>query len=753
MIAWRDLRSRRSLVDSDVTRSARLPAFHAASFHVVSVAAIAAVCIAIYSGTFGAGWVLDDWDDIVQNPSDRWTELSPAWLWRTVAETTDRRPVAHVSFGINHYFGGTDVTGYHAVNLLVHAINGVLVYLLALRVFGRLRELPDQRARLAAADVGPAALVAALLFVAHPLQIQAVTYVVQRMTSLATAFYLGALLLALRASETRRAGARRGLWAAAVACAGLALGSKEIAFTLPAAWWLIGWCFAGDLRLAWLRRRAWQIGVYAGAAAVVVGLAWTSAGWDRLDFGPWERLLTQARVALLYASLVVWPLPSRLNLLHEIDVSHSLLDPPTTLASVALLAAAAFFVVRQARPQRLLFFGAAWFALHMAIESGPVPLRMIFEHRLYLPLVGVAILVSGSLFAALGARRVVALGVSALLVALLSAATWARNETWRDTRALWRDTAAKSPGDWLARMQLGSVLAREGRLDAALEEIDRAIALAPEAHRPRDLKGAVLLALGRPQDALASQLEAIRLAPGDPSPRMNAARVLVSLGRLDEAAEQLEAALAISADEDAVYQLARVRERQGRIEEALALQERVLRIDPRHRAAMADAGGLLARLGRHQEAVERLSAALESPGDAREDAEWLRVLASSLWALGRPAEAIAALERGEALDPGSVPLANDLAWMLATCPDPTLRDPARALATVEATLRMTGRADAGLLDTWAASQAAVGDFERAVELAGRAVEAARADGDAAQAARIEGRLALYRRGEPWVEAP
>ena len=731
-----------------MTRSAR----SSARFHAASVAAIAAVCFGIYANVLDADWVLDDWDNIVHNPSDRWTELSFSQLARTVTGATDRRPVAHVSFGLNHYFGGLDVTGYHVVNLLVHAANGLLVYVLALQLFARARALRDQATAPLGPDVlRPAALFAALLFAAHPLQTQSVSYVVQRMNSLAVTFYLSALLLALRARTTPGGAARRVLYCLALCCGLLALGTKEIAFTLPAAYWLVGWCFEGDLRLAWLRRRAFPLGLYGLAAAVLLWLSLTSAGWAELDFGPGERLLTQARVVVFYLSLIACPLPSRLNLLHEIEVSRSLLDPVSTLLSVMLLAALAAFAIREAHRRRVLFFGVAWFLLQLLLESSLVPLRMIFEHRTYLPMVGVALLVSWGLFTLLRARRVAAVVVAAALVAALSTATRVRNETWSDSRLLWADVAAKSPGDWLARMQMGSVLARAGRYEEALAEIDEAIRIEPDSSRPRDLRGAVLLALKRPEEALASQLEAARLDPRDARARANAARVLEELGRFDEAAAQLEESIEILPDDGSVHQLGRVRERQGRTQTALSLYLRSAEMNPRNRAATADAGRLLASIGWATEAIEQLSAALATPGDPRADAELRRHLGNALWGAGRPAEAIAALERSVAAAPESIPVVNDLAWMLATCPDASLRAPERSVALLESLLHGLGSADAGLLDTLAAGYAAAGRFERATEVAGVALANARSAGEARLAAGIEERLARYARGRAYLD--
>ena len=163
--------------------------------------AITGVAVFLYAGTFDAPFVFDDLRNVRDNAAIRWLEPSVENLRRAAFESPTPRAVANVSFALNYWAGGYDVRGYHAVNVLLHALNGVLVMGLALATYRRAGSLAPESMTLAAALAG-------LLFVAHPLHIQSVSYVVQRMNVLAAGFSLLALLCWLRGRDMTR-GARR----------------------------------------------------------------------------------------------------------------------------------------------------------------------------------------------------------------------------------------------------------------------------------------------------------------------------------------------------------------------------------------------------------------------------------------------------------------------------------------------------------------------------------------------------------------
>ncbi len=290
-----------------------------------------------------------------------------------------------------------------------------------------------------------------------------------------------------------------------------------------------------------------------------------------------------------YLVLVVLPLPSWQNLGHEVAISRSLLDPPTTLVAGAGLALLFAGLAATARRRRLVAFCGLWFFVNLAIESSIVPLALMYEHRLYLPLVGPALLVSHTLFGLRPRMAPWAMAAGLALVALLATATVLRNEVWRDETALWSDVVSKSPGDaraWnnlgqaheqsrrfdaaartfaeaarldpdypRAHANLGIALQRLGRIDEALESYAAALRLEPDIATTWSNRGSAYLALGRWGEARDDYLAALRLAPRSASAQHGVGMALANLGSWDAAAEHLEAALRLDRDNADVLRL------------------------------------------------------------------------------------------------------------------------------------------------------------------------------------------------------
>src|SRR6185369_12487963 len=195
--------------------------------HLFLIIVIGAV---VYGNTFGVPFVLDDVTSIYGNPIVRGFKLS-----------FKPRMVGDLSFALNYRLGGVDVTGYHIVNLLIHLTNGGLVYCLV----SLLRKSPFFPVDHGTDDYRLIPLFTTLLFICHPVQTQAVTYISQRVASLATLFYLGTLILWLVARNAAKRKVRILLYGVAFGTALLAMATKEIAFTLPLTLLLLEYIFFG----------------------------------------------------------------------------------------------------------------------------------------------------------------------------------------------------------------------------------------------------------------------------------------------------------------------------------------------------------------------------------------------------------------------------------------------------------------------------------------------------------------------------
>jgi len=346
----------------------------------------------IYSNTFSIPFQFDDADNIVQNPQVK--DLANFF------DLSGSRYVGFLSFALNYSVGGLQVFGYHLVNLIIHIVNGFLVYSLVLLLF----KAESQHSPLTTHDtqltmVPWIALAAAMLFVVHPIQTQAVTYIVQRFASLVALFYLLTVVCYLKWRLASSEAQRRSLWYwGAVLFTVLAMKTKENSFTLPFMILLVeAVFFRSATRRRWIALIPFLLTLpiiplsHPGAMGEgEAGFAQGTAEISRSDY-----LFTQFRVIVTYIRLLFLPIGQNLD--YDYPIYHSILEPVVVLSFLFLLSifVLSLFVIFDSRPTaqnshlRLMGFGIVWFFLTMSIESSIIPLKdVIFEHRLYLPSVG-----------------------------------------------------------------------------------------------------------------------------------------------------------------------------------------------------------------------------------------------------------------------------------------------------------------------------------------------------------------------------
>jgi hypothetical protein len=432
------------------------------------MAAVFVAVVAAYVNGLRAPFVFDDISAITENPSIRtlwppWGAVSPPASGTTVSG----RPVANLTLAFNHALSGMDPWSYHALNILIHFLGGVTLFAVVRRTLGQ-PSLEPRYGRKAT----PLAAAIALLWCLHPLQTEAVTYVVQRVESLMALFYLLTLYCFLRSLDSPRPA----LWrVCAVAACLLGMATKEVAATAP----ILVLCYdrtfvAGTFAQAWRKRGGFYVALAATLLPEIVLVA--GSGWNRggsAGFGsplaPGAYWMIQFEAVLRYLGLAAWPHPLVFD--YGTRVAGS---PWSTLAcalAVGALALGSVFLFFNRRYAAAGFLGV-WFFLILAPTSlVPVATQTMAEHRMYLPLAAVVAFFVLGVFSLLGSRSWPLLGLLALGLGILTAR---RNGDYGSAVSLWRDTAAKAPDNARAHCALGFALsAAPGGLPEAVGNTKR----------------------------------------------------------------------------------------------------------------------------------------------------------------------------------------------------------------------------------------------------------------------------------------
>jgi Tfp pilus assembly protein PilF len=578
---------------------------------------LALLAILIYANTMSSPFVFDSRNNIETNPHIRISKITPDSLANAALKSPSRqRPLPNISFALNYFIHGYNVVGFHVVNILIHISTGFLLYFFIKTTF----RTPVLRSRYS--NTMWIAFFTAAIWMFHPLQTQSVSYIVQRMNSLASMFYVLSILLYAR---FRLNGQSRKKWWRLSGCimAGiLALASKQTAATLPVFIIAYEWFFFQDLNLKRLKN---YIPLLAGCLLLTAFIALILLGGDPLDkilgsykgrdFTPIQRLLTQPRVVIFYISLLFWPHPSRLNLDHDFLLSHSMLDPITTLFSILALTAGIGLAVITARKQRLVSFCILWFFGNLVIESSIIALEIIFEHRVYLPSMMFCLIVVLFVY-----RWVKPTWLQAVLLCgmITVGAVWTyeRNTVYSNRITLWQDCVNKSPGKARPYNNLGVALADYGYHDEAIKNYLRALQINPSYQDAIANIGLSLAEQGKIEESIIQFLKALEINPKDYKTLNNLAASLIVQERHAEAVEYLSKAIRLNPyNAKAHNNLGVALQLQGRSEEAIDHFSFAVKLDPEFTRAYNNLGLILSDQGRFEEAIVQFSTALKiNPG-------------------------------------------------------------------------------------------------------------------------------------------
>ena len=366
-------------------------------YNLLAIGALLLLGAIIYSDTFHSSFHFDDTSSILENFSIRnILNLKAIWnSWPT-------RFITYVSLAFNYCLGRFNVLGYHIFNFLVHLSASIMVWWFTLLTFST----PVMHEKKITKHARLIAFFASLVFLAHPIQTQAVTYVIQRAASLTTLFYLVCLCLYIKSRllqwEEDNIIASRLFYCGSLIAAVMAMFTKEIAITLPFTVIFYEYCF--------LRRRKrfyWKSALPLLSTIFIIPLTMfltKSAdfiGMRRVQehtsgISPWQYIFTQFSVIVTYIRLLLIPINQNLD--YDYHIAKSLLEIPT-LASLILLVLILIIVIRIFPKYRLISFGIFWFFLTLLPESSVIPIGdVIFEHRLYLPMVGFSLFLASGIY-------------------------------------------------------------------------------------------------------------------------------------------------------------------------------------------------------------------------------------------------------------------------------------------------------------------------------------------------------------------
>jgi Tfp pilus assembly protein PilF len=549
--------------------------------------------VIIYGNSFRGEWHFDDTDNIVHNDNAHLKSLS----WPDIKQTFYfqghfSRPVSRLSFGLNYYIGGLDVFGYHLINLIIHYVTAIFLFLF---IYNTLKS-PILKQRFERNSY-PIALLSTLLWAINPVQVLAVSYIVQRMASMAGMFYIMAMYFYLKARTAHQSKSLFLFSLLTLLSTLLAIGSKQNAAMIPFSLFIYDIILIQGASMENILKNM-KVMILLVVIIVVltnlfINVSSILGGYDTRTVSLSERLLTEPRVVVFYIFLLIYPIGSHLTLLHDIQLSSSLLHPWTTLPAILTVLCFITYAISSARKRPLLSFCIIFFFLNHIIESSFIPLEIMYEHRNYIPsftfFIPLAIFIMHVL--AYFSRKKVVLWLTAFLIVFIFMAeghtVFMRNEVLRSELTLWFDNVRKSPNVSLAHNNLGKAYQEYGLGPIAIREIYTASKLNNyQSEKTAALVeyniGQFWLNKGRDDQALIHFRKSLTICPGFADPLAGLAIITLKAGQINEAYRLIK-----MAEQSRRYESAETHEylsiilfRSERIPEAMKEAQKALEIEP-----------------------------------------------------------------------------------------------------------------------------------------------------------------------------
>lgn len=731
----------------------------------------------VYWPAFHGGWVWDDFDYVAHERNQR-TLHDLGEIWTNVWATPQYYPLVHTSFWLEYHLWGLNPLGYHLVNVLLHGLTAALAW----RVLARLR-IPGGAV---------AGWIAAAIFAVHPFEVESVAWITERKNTLSGALGVAAALVWLRfyginarspactdgASDSRRS--KWGWYALGFALFVLALLSKTIAATIPAAVVLLVW---------WQRRRIDWRAVLPMLPPLVVGFAlgrvtaWVEVhrvgaygqDWQQTFL---ERCLIAGRALWFYVGKILWPHPLIFSYPKWQVNAGDVLWYAWPLAAIAVavgLAVAAKRIGWGWLVGALIFAGTVFPALGF-VPVYPMRFSYVADHFAYLPSLALIALVVAAV-AAIASRsgraaRDGALAFAAVVIVMLGALTTHRCFAYRDDRTIWADTLRQNPRSMIAMFNMIGMAVRAedyaagrrwaqavidaypdhplgyhnmavveikaGNLDTAEGYVRQSIAmyrgLEPERSGSHTQLGEILVEKERFEEAHEQFLLALESWPENPLARRDLADLLMRLDRSAEAIPIYERLVREGmGGAKNRYNLGVAYQQAGRLAEAEEQYVASIRSDPDDPKAYLNLGVVLATTNRPEEALRYFEAAAKR--DPENVAAQLNtgMLAAQL---GRRDIAGVYLDRAHALQPQDPRPLRAMAALIVTDPRATPELRARAIELAQRVVELTQGRDLGALQLLAAAHGSAGQRDQAIQTLERAAQLAESQGQPSIAQQI-----------------
>ena len=572
---------------------------------------ILSIGIICYSSSLDASFTYDDFPAIVNNNA-----IKDIWDIQSIWRFNPSRFVAYLSFALNYHIHGLNLFGYHLGNLIIHLFAALTIFWLIRLLF----LTPELRKNRLAPQANNIALAVSLVFVSHPIETQSVTYIVQRMASLASLFYLLSVALYLKSRLAYDRQSRRYLlfYVGALLAALLAMFSKEIAVTLPVCIVVSEFFFFSPSVKHLVRRLKYLLPilltlpvaplVYFFARKNMVGVLGVAA--ETHSISRWDYLLTQFNVIRDYLGLLFFPFHQSLD--YDYPVSKTFFEQQT-FASFLLICMLIGLAVVLFRKYRLISFGIIWFFLTLMVESSIIPIRdVMYEHRLYLPSMGIFLSAAVCLFSLLQKRPRILFGFFALITLLASFATINRNIIWKENVLLWNDAAKTASEKFRVYVNRGAAYSNLNKRELALKDFNRAVALNKDHPYPFLNRGILYLNQGDFEKAVSDFNRALQLRPYMAKGYMNRGFAYMLWGKPEKAYNDFRAAARYEPDNPFYLNaLGVVCNELGRYDLAMVAFTRAIALNDQNYASFLNRGKTNRSVGRFEAAIKDFNRAAD----------------------------------------------------------------------------------------------------------------------------------------------